>query len=332
MRRILASVLVLLATAGAAFAQEQKPVELEPVAGLQPVDKTTQTEDVQFKNDGDDRMTVPVLVSGAGPYQFLVDTGADRTAVSIDVANRLQLARKGSVVVHTVAGTSTIETAKVPTLQWQNRQISAINAALLERDHMGADGILGTDSLASQRVMFDFKAQTMSVVPSSTPDFRSEPGTIVVKARRRSGRLLFTDATANDRRVTVVIDTGSAISIGNDALRRQLRGNGRLTGNEQVELTAVTGEKLMGDYMFVRELKLGGVTLSNLAIIFADAHTFTQLGLDDRPSMLLGMNAIRAFKKVSIDFANRKFRVILPEHSQLDVRMASAGRSRQFTR
>ena len=36
------------------------------------------------------------------------------------------------------------------------------------------------------------------------------------------------------------------------------------------------------------------------------------------------MNAIRAFKKVSIDFANKKFRVVLPESSGLDVRLASA--------
>jgi hypothetical protein len=33
---------------------------------------------------------------------------------------------------------------------------------------------------------------------------------------------------------------------------------------------------------------------------------------------------MRAFKKVSIDFANRKFRVVLPETSQLDVRLANA--------
>ena len=36
------------------------------------------------------------------------------------------------------------------------------------------------------------------------------------------------------------------------------------------------------------------------------------------------MNAIRAFKKVSIDFASRKFRVVLPESSRIDVRLASA--------
>jgi hypothetical protein len=37
------------------------------------------------------------------------------------------------------------------------------------------------------------------------------------------------------------------------------------------------------------------------------------------------MNAIRAFKKVSIDFANHKFRVVVPEHSEVETRLASAG-------
>jgi hypothetical protein len=76
--------------------------------------------------------------------------------------------------------------------------------------------------------------------------------------------------------------------------------------------------------MFVRELDIGGVVLKNLAIVFADAHTFKQLKLDHKPTLLLGMNAIRAFKKVSIDFANRKFRVVLPEESALHYELAEA--------
>ncbi|MEO5972189.1 MAG: hypothetical protein ABIP91_02350, partial [Sphingomicrobium sp.] len=58
--------------------------------------------------------------------------------------------------------------------------------------------------------------------------------------------------------------------------------------------------------------------LENLAIVFADAHTFRKLGLDKRPALLLGMNAMRAFDKVSIDFANKKLRVTLPEHGSLN--------------
>jgi predicted aspartyl protease len=189
---------------------------------------------------------------------------------------------------------------------------------------MGADGILGVDSLRSQRVEFDFEGKTMSIVPSAVREVKDEPGTIVVQAARKNGRLLFTDARANGRALTVVIDTGAQLSIGNEALRRQLLRNDLVDTAQKVQLQAVTGEMISGDYMFVRELEIGGVTIKNLAIVFADAHTFQKLKLDRRPALLLGMNAIRAFKKVSIDFASRKFRVVLPESSSLDIRMAAA--------
>ena len=65
------------------------------VAGVPAIDRTTQTQDVKFRNEHDDRMTVPVRLSGAGPYRFLVDTGADRTAVSRELADRLKLKSAG---------------------------------------------------------------------------------------------------------------------------------------------------------------------------------------------------------------------------------------------
>jgi predicted aspartyl protease len=188
---------------------------------------------------------------------------------------------------------------------------------------MGADGILGTDSLRFQRVMFDFDAQTLSVVPSAVPDFKAEPGTIVVEGTRRNGRLVVTEATANGHPLTVVIDTGSQVSVGNAALRRSLLGAKALKGSEQVTLVSVTGDKIPGEYMYLRELEIGGVTLKDLAIVFANAHTFKQLGYDKKPALLLGMNAMRAFKKVSIDFASRKLRVVVPEQSSLNLRLAA---------
>ena len=175
-------------------------------------------------------------------------------------------------------------------------------------------------------MVFDFATQTMSIVPSATPDFSREPGTIVVRARRKNGRLIVTDAEADGTRLTVILDTGSQICIGNEALRRRLMGPNLVDVAKSVELESVTGAKISGNYMFVKTLDIGGIGLNNLAIVFADAHTFKQLGLDNKPALLLGMNAIRAFKKVSLDFANKKFRVVLPEHSALDTQVASATR------
>src|SRR6185369_14566967 len=71
--------LVLLASSSMALAQT--PATAPGAApGASGVDEVTQTQDVTFRTEHDDRMTVPVRVSGSGPYRFLVDTGADRTA------------------------------------------------------------------------------------------------------------------------------------------------------------------------------------------------------------------------------------------------------------
>lgn len=299
--------------------------KLDTVSGVPEVDKSTQTEDVKFKTEPDDRMTVPVKLSGNGPYRFLVDTGADRTAVSRQIVAELKLPSAGGAELHSVSGVSEVTTAKVGELEFTHPPEQSIEAAVLDRVNMGADGIVGVDVLRSQRVEFDFEKQVMSIVPSNTPDSSFERGSIVVWAKRKNGRLIVTDADANGERLTVVLDTGSQVSIGNQALRRRLLGNNLVDIDKSVELESVTGAKITGDYMFVRELTIGGIGLTNLAVVFTDAHTFKQLGLDNRPALLLGMNAIRAFKKVSIDFANRKFRVVLPQHSELETQVASRG-------
>ena len=89
-RSCLAISALALAISTPALAQT-RTTELKAVGTADAVDKNTQTEDVRFKNAVDDRMTVPVLLSGSGPFRFLVDTGADRTAISRQLASRLNL-------------------------------------------------------------------------------------------------------------------------------------------------------------------------------------------------------------------------------------------------
>jgi predicted aspartyl protease len=193
-----------------------------------------------------------------------------------------------------------------------------VEAAVLERQHLGADGVLGTDSLGSQNVLFDFKNGILSITPTARRAPRDEEGTIVVEARRRAGRLIITEADANGRKLSVVIDTGAEVSIGNEALRQALLTRRQLRPNGTVELQSVSGEVLKGDYLTLKELRLGEVILRDLNIVFADAHTFRQMNLEEKPALLLGMNAIRAFDKVSIDFARKKLRVVMPKGSEAD--------------
>src|SRR4051794_34560067 len=90
---------------------------LDAMSGVPEIDKTTQTQDVQFRNEHDDRMTVPVRLSGAGPYRFLVDTGADRTAISRELVSKLKLPSGSGAELHSVSGVSTVTTAMVRNLE-----------------------------------------------------------------------------------------------------------------------------------------------------------------------------------------------------------------------
>ena len=293
------------------------PAPAQPIAPVPDrLAASGQTSDVHFANDDNGRMTVPVMVAGRGPYRFLVDTGAERTVVSLELADHLNLVAGKRATMHSVLGQSDVATVDIPALEVSNRSTSVAGAPTLLSDNIGADGILGVDMLKAQRVELDFKRKIMGISPSAARE-ALDGEEIVVVARRKHGRLLFTDATVDGRGVVVVIDTGSEVSIGNEALRAKLsRGRGvPLTA----EIVTVAGEKAQAEIVLARSLQIGGVTLKNIGIAFMPASVFRQLDLDKRPALLLGMNAMRAFDRVSIDFANSKVRFVLPGTS-----MASA--------
>lgn len=305
-------------------AAAQVVTQVVPTAEFTPPDADAPAQEVAFTDDRHQRMTVPVTVRGLGPYRFLVDTGADRTAISRELAGRLSLSPGRAARLHSATGASRVETATIPELRISERQVGNVDAPMLEERHVGADGILGTDSLRAQRVLFDFRRDIIAITPATRRMQADEQGTILVRANQRAGRLIVTEAEANEQRLAVVLDSGSEISIGNLALRNRLLRRGALTLMGSVELLSVTGGKLRAEYGYIRRLSLGDVDLTNVAVAFADAHTFRQMKLSSRPAMLLGMNAFRAFDKVSIDFAHRKLRLKLPADADLDRRRLSA--------
>ncbi len=272
-----------------------------------------QTRDVRIAKDANERMTVAVRVRDSGPYQFLVDTGAERTVISRELAERLRLPAGSRTRMQSVAGASTVSTVDIAALDIDTRRFSVTGAPTLESEHIGADGMLGVDSLAASRVMFDFKRGVMGVTPSEAPDFTVESGTIVVEARRRHGRLMFTRAVVDNTSAVVVVDTGSQITIGNLALRRRLLGKRPL--GQPVEIETVAGEKVVGEIYTIAVLDLDGVQLKRMSIAFTNSPVFSQLDLADRPALLLGMNALRGFDRVSIDFATRRVRFLVPGSS-----------------
>lgn len=264
------------------------------------------------------RLTVPVSIAGQGPYAFIVDTGAERTAISRELAHELALRPGRAAILHSMTEARPIETVLIPGLEVGQRLIAEIHAPALSRHHLGAAGLLGVDSLQSQRVEFDFARQQMTISPSRRREARWSGDTIVITARRRLGRLVLVDASVDGQRVHVVIDTGAQYTLGNSVLRRRLERRARLGPVRQIEMLSVTGGVFAADATVARQVRIGGADIRDLPIAFSDVHVFRQLGLDDRPAILLGMDALQLFDRVSVDFANRRVRMLMPEAAQLD--------------
>jgi predicted aspartyl protease len=282
---------------------------------------------VQGANDLSARLTVPVTINGAGPYNFVVDTAAERTVISRQLADRLALGAGKSVTVLSVSGYSQIDTAVVPLLQLTagRNRLSGLEAPMMEEANLGASGLLGIDSLKSKRVVMDFKARRMTIVDSGSGGHDSDE--IVVTARSKFGQLILVDASANGMKVNVVIDTGSQVSIGNPALRAKLEKRGQLGVVTPISILSVTGGRTPADYTSIAHVRLGTITVDTMPVAFADAEIFHRLGLSQKPAILLGMDVLRGFDRVSVDYANRSVRFILPgDAGGTTPRMASADR------
>jgi predicted aspartyl protease len=301
------SLFASLALAAPAHAQTP-PTREYTIGGPGQIGLDSEALELAFRIDRDDRMTVPVLLGGKGPFRFLVDTGANRTVVSTALAAAMGLSSGPVKTLHSVSGTTLVRTANVPRLELSRGRVRSVEAALLEAAHMGADGIVGVDSLRSEKVIFDFRRRVISIVPAKQR-VRDEPGTIVVSGKLKQGHLIVTSATANRVPLMAVLDTGSEITMGNAALRARLEARGKLGPPERVAMKSVTGQVLIGEAFHMKTVTFGDVELHDLVILFTSAPIFHQLGLESRPALLLGMNALRAFDKVSIDFGRKQLRM-----------------------
>jgi predicted aspartyl protease len=267
---------------------------------------------LDYGEDRYDRMTVPVSIGGRGPYEFIVDTGAERTSIAEELAEDLKLGLGARARLHSMTEVSRIQTVLIPDLKVGGRSIRDINAPALERRHIGAEGILGVDTLQTQRVSFDFARQQMTITLSRKREEIWPDDTIVVTAKNRLGHLVMVDASVDGQKVWVILDTGAQTTVANSVLRRKLERRGKLLPSWPIELQSVTGGRMAADQSVVRKIRLGGADINNMPVAFADVHPFRKLGLMKRPALLLGMDALRLFERVSVDFPNRRVRLLPP--------------------
>ena len=300
-KRLLGALLALLATA-ACPAWAATPTTREPVTDQvqTPDDTVGRAESLKLAQDLSQRLTLAVMVNGKGPYDFLVDTGSDRTVISRELAASLALPAGGPVTMNETTGVEDVNTVVIDHLAIGDRVIDHIESPALSAKDIGAAGMLGVDALRNLHLVMDFKAMRMSSAPSQRERFDSH--TIVVRGRSRFGQLVLVNSDVRGVHVFVVLDSGSQISIGNPALLKLLTGRAP-SGSPRVttQITSVTGRTTTVELAQIKEANVGGVTIRNMPLAFAKLPIFDHFDLSDEPALLLGMDVLSRCQRVSVD-------------------------------
>jgi hypothetical protein len=251
------------------------------------------------------RLSVEVRVNGSGPYQFLVDSGADTSVVGLGIARDLKLPLGTPALLNGMTDRNIVDRVKIDSMTLGSYVTRYLQVPALREEDLGARGLIGIDALVRRRLMMDFDKRLIKVENADKPPKRM-PGEIVVTAKRRRGQLILTQVKAGRLSLDAVIDTGAEITIGNLLLRDQLIR--RRQKFEMVQAIGVTGKAVSLQVAWIPELEIGKLTVRDVPVAFADLPPFQVFGLSTEPALLLGTDVLERFSRVSLDFNARKVR------------------------
>lgn len=257
--------------------------------------------------DADDRLTVEVEINGQGPFNFVVDTGAGRSVLTPAVAEKLNLAAGPQILIHGISSAITSPTARIDSMRAGEARMGAAVLPVLPYERVGADGLLGVDILDRRNVVMDFRNRRLLIRRSQFfSEMTRKADEISLPADARFGRLTLTDARVAGTRSVAFIDSGGGVSIGNMALQRAVAAKRRRVPDfvKPARLLTAGGEVYLGEFRVVPSITMGNLQLTNIPMAFADVHIFDVWSLNDRPAVLLGVDVLKLFAKVELDFGS----------------------------
>lgn len=262
------------------------------------------------------RMTVPAWVNGQGPFPFVVDTGANSSVVSVELADALGLPAAGAAPVHGISGVEPAALRQVQRLRVGEVRADHLALPVLPQDKLGGDGILGVDVLHNRRITLDFQRNQFEVgtsgqgyaVQAGRDSRLPDSGAVTVPARYRFGQLVIVNAAVGSVPISAFLDSGAQISVGNLALREALLRAGLVEADRfvQTPLVSATGQVSQGELAVLEDLRLGGLKVPRMTLVFADLHIFDLWRLSRQPTLLIGVDVLRQFDSVVLDFGRRE--------------------------
>jgi hypothetical protein len=255
------------------------------------------------------RVWVPVLVDGKGPFRLVLDTGAQRSAVTAETVRKLGMSQSLStpVLLLGATGSAVTPTIRVETMQVGDLLLQPARMPVVADVFGGAEGLLGTEGLQDHRIYIDFRNDLISI--SRSQNRSAETGFSAVRFLPDPRRLLVVRARVGNLPVLAIIDTGAQATVGNLALQAALRRRMKDNNDGPDRIQGATGDWQDGVGGGVAPIRLGDLTVRDAHVTFADLRIFENWDMNDEPVLMIGMDLIGLLDTVVIDYRRRELQI-----------------------
>lgn len=252
--------------------------------------------------DAANRSVALININGQGPFRFIIDTGANRSVISKALATRLGLAPSGEGVVHSIDSEAPATLVNVDSLAFGDLHLSRGDTPVLDGPMLADEhGLLGVDGMAGRLLHIDFSKHCVEIYESAVQ--LPMQGWLRVPARMRFGTMLSVDGEIQGVKVNVLIDTGSDISLANRHFRDALRGVAARSIEYHNGHAFTFGLPIVLEQsVWIPSLRLGRTVVGGVTAYIGDFHIFDVWGLQDEPTLLIGMDVLARAREMAIDY------------------------------
>jgi predicted aspartyl protease len=299
-----------LLAAAAAAVQPLPPAPAEPLAPLSEVivlgPEPRYVAPTQRDRIG--RIWAPVYLNQQGPFRLVLDTGANRSAVTPTVAEALgvQARTTATAQVRGVTGITVAPMIRVSTMEIGDLLLQNVLLPVVPDVFGGAEGVLGNEGLRDKRIVIDFKRDFISIKRSG----RERPGegfeTLPITMSR--DHLLAIDVLVGRVRAKAIIDTGAPGSLGNAALLKALKR--QVEDQPSTEIVGVTLDVEYGSRVRMPTIQMQNVKIRGAILTFSDVYIFKHWRMTSQPTIMLGMDVLGVLDQIIIDYRTRELHIL----------------------
>ena len=253
------------------------------------------------------RIWAPVWINGKGPFRLVLDTGANHSGITAQVAETLGLPpdKSAPVLLRGVTGIVSVPTIRVDSFAVGDLTLSPAILPIVT-DAMGAaEGVLAPDEFKDKRIVIDFRHDRIDIRRSHNEPASS--GFVSIPLEHSVAGLLMFHARAGGVRIQAIIDTGGQRTIGNLAMRDALmRHHAR---GSAVQIFDVTAESQPGETFPSPPIQLGSIEILGALITYGEMHIFERWDLTKEPALLIGMDVIGLLDTFIIDYRRHELQL-----------------------